>query len=74
MADARAGQRVDRDAGAFECGFRGGERFIGDERIVGAVNEQRAGTRAELARQEFGSKQPAREADDAGNGGCDPAR
>ena len=45
MADPGAGQRFDRDIGAFEHRFRRGERFMGDEGIIGAVNEQRAGTR-----------------------------
>src|SRR5271169_7126448 len=67
MLDPGASQRLDRDTDTLQRRFRRGERFIGDEGIVGAVNEERAGTRAQLARQEFGGEQPARKADDAGN-------
>src|SRR6516162_1014563 len=62
-----AGQRLDRDTDILQRYFRRGERFIWVEGIVGTVNEERSGTRAQLAGQKFGCEQPARKADDPGN-------
>src|SRR6516164_9586298 len=67
VTDARAGYRLDRNPGLCERGFGTGERAVWNERIVGAVNEQCARPLAQLARQQFGCDQPAREADDAGD-------
>src|SRR6516162_4395339 len=67
-----ASQRLDRDTDIPQRRFRRGERFIWDEGIVGAVNEERSGARAQLAGQEFGGEQPARKADDAGNRAAAP--
>src|ERR1700730_2626336 len=67
VADAYGGHRLDRDIGALERGFRLGERGVRDEWIVGAVNKKSGRTRTQLIRQQFGSEQPAREADNAGD-------
>src|SRR6516164_8804176 len=67
MPYAGATQRLDRDTAILQRRFRRGERFIRNERIIGAVNKERAGTRAQLAGQQFGSKKPPRKADNAGN-------
>src|SRR6516164_10868855 len=67
VADPVASQRFDRDPGAFESGLRSGKRLIRSERIVGAVNQKGARTRAQLVGQEFGGEQPPRKAEDAGN-------
>ena len=66
MADARAGQALDRDAGGFEPGFGLGQRRKRHERVLGAVNHQDRRPRAQFAGQQFGGDEPARIADDAG--------
>src|SRR6516165_10591695 len=67
MGDTCAGHRLDWDSGAFERGFRLGERAVRHERVVSAVNKERTRTRAQLARQQLGGQQPARTAYNAGD-------
>src|SRR3974377_395742 len=58
MPYAGASQRLDRATEVCQRPFCRGERPIRNEGIVGAVNEERARTRAQLTGQEFGSQQP----------------
>src|SRR6516225_11640851 len=67
VADPVTSQRLDRDTSTCERGLRSSERFIGNQRIVGAMNEKGARTRAQFGRQELGGEQPPRKAEDAGN-------
>ena len=49
---------------SVEGGFRGRQRGVGNKRVLGAVNQQDARSRTQLARQQLGSEQPSRKSED----------
>src|SRR5215813_13526967 len=65
VTDANGGYGFDRNADALERRFRLGERGVGDERVLGAVNKEGRRPGVQLAREQLGGEEPPREAYDA---------